>query len=86
MKKHNEEQCLKSLSKAKCGINQHSKHIEVQKDKIGIKRWGMIDFLVNHAGWVVTYKKSATTAVTTTYDDTPKGKTKVSHKDNYKWN
>ena len=68
--KHNENSCLVSLSKAKVGISGN--HLEVDKSRLGIKRWGMVDFLVNYRGYVVTYKTVKTVKSVDITDDTPK--------------
>ena len=59
MKKHDENKDLRSLAKV-CRIESVNKVIRCNdKSAIGIKRWGMIDFLTKYRGWYFVYDKSA---------------------------
>lgn len=59
MKKHDENKDLRSLAKV-CKIDNVQKVIRCNdKSVIGIKRWGMIDFLTKYRGWYFVYDKSA---------------------------
>lgn len=69
MAKHDENKDLRLLGSI-ARINFHNKTISISKTQlIGIKRWGRIDFLVNHCGWVLVrdggaiIRKSNTKAV-----------------------
>ena len=51
MKNHDENKDIRLLSKALV-VNPFNKTIEANKSQIiGNRRWGRIDFLVNHCGW-----------------------------------
>ena len=64
MKKHDENKDLRSLAKV-CKIESVNKVIRCNdKSVIGIKRWGMIDFLTKYRGWYFVYDKSAKPAKT----------------------
>lgn len=59
MKKHDENKDLRSLAKV-CKIDNVQKVIRCNdKSVIGIKRWGMIDFLTKYRGWYFVYDKTA---------------------------
>ena len=50
-KTHDESKDIHLLSKALV-VNVYNKTIEANKSQIiGNRRWGRIDFLVNHCGW-----------------------------------
>ena len=50
-KKHDESKDVKLLSRV-LTVNSFNKTIEANKSQIiGNRRWGRIDFLVNHCGW-----------------------------------
>lgn len=55
-KVHDENKDLRSLSKV-AKINMVTKTITIQdKSRIGIKRWGMIDYLTKYKGYVCAYE------------------------------
>lgn len=57
-KVHDENKDLRSLSKV-AKINMVTKTITIQdRSRIGIKRWGMIDYLTKYKGFSCVYDKS----------------------------
>ena len=58
-KKHDENKDLQSLSRV-CKVNVGSKTIKCgDLSKIGIRRWGKIDYLTRYCGWHFVYEKGA---------------------------
>ena len=69
MKKHDENKDIKSLAKV-CKISMYDKTISCADiTKIGIRRWGKVDFLTRYCGWHFVFDKSA--KVTQVLDTTP---------------
>ena len=57
-KTHDESKDIRLLSKALV-VNVYNKTIEANKSQIiGNRRWGRIDFLVNHCGWTFIWNNS----------------------------
>lgn len=58
-KRHDENNDLRSINKIG-RVNYGDKTIRVAKSTvIGIRRWGKIDFLTKHCGWILIYDNSA---------------------------
>ena len=56
-KRHSEDKAVKSVARV-CKVDAKAKTLQVSKGAIiGIKTWGMIDFLTHYCGW--TLKPSA---------------------------
>lgn len=55
---HDENKDIRLLSKTLV-VNVYNKTIEANKSQIiGNRRWGRIDFLVNHCGWTFIWNNS----------------------------
>lgn len=74
MAKHDESKCLNSIRRV-CSVNPSNKLITAQKSTvIGIKRWGMIDYLCHYCGYVFMWGNSAVTIDKTSYERKDKKK------------
>ena len=68
-KVHDENKDLRSLSKV-AKINMVTKTITIQdKSRIGIKRWGMIDYLTKYKGFSCIYYRSVIIAPNNNTDE-----------------
>ena len=60
-KKHDENKCLRSVSRV-CKISYADKTLLCKdKNAVGIHTWGKIDFLTKYCGWYFIYDKTAGT-------------------------
>lgn len=76
-KVHDENKDLRSLSKV-AKINMVTKTITVQdKSRIGIKRWGMIDYLTKYRGFSCIYDKSVIISPNNSDDENKQSKRSI---------
>lgn len=76
-KVHDENKDLRSLSKV-AKINMATLTITVQdKSRIGIKRWGMIDYLTKYRGFSCIYDKSVIISPNNSDDENKQSKRSI---------
>lgn len=76
-KVHDENKDLRSLSKV-AKVNVATLTITVQdKSRIGIKRWGMIDYLTKYRGFSCVYDKSVIISPNNTDDENKQSKRSI---------
>lgn len=76
-KVHDENKDLRSLSKV-AKVNVATLTITVQdKSRIGIKRWGMIDYLTKYRGFSCVYDKSVIISPNNTDEENKQSKRSI---------
>lgn len=74
MSKHDESKCLNSIGRI-ANVNFGNKLITATKGTtIGIKRWGMIDYLCHYCGYIFMWDNSSITVDKSSYENKDKKK------------